>query len=63
MNLLTKSIYKDFVKKIKKGSGKVKDFDQKISKVYSKIDKAAKKNVIHKKRAARLKARIAKLKR
>lgn len=52
---LNRVIRSTFKKAIKKSSGTKKD----IATAYSKIDKAAKKRVIHKKKAARLKSRIA----
>lgn len=61
-NLTYEKKYKDFIKKllkVKKSSGKLKEGD--ISRAYSLIDKARKNGVIHKNKAARLKARIAKL--
>lgn len=48
-----RKMLKDTVKKIVKGKGKVK-----IDEAFSLIDKAAKKNLIHKNKAARLKSRI-----
>lgn len=49
-NSLLKEAFKNSLKKM-----------QKISEVFSKIDKATKKGVIHKNKAARLKSRYAKL--
>lgn len=55
---IAKTYKKTLKKVIKKSKMSVKD----IALAYSKIDKAAKKRVIHKKKAARLKSRIAKRK-
>ena len=50
--------YQDIFKKIKKGKGDLKKL---IQDFYSKVDKVAKKKVIHKNKANRLKAQINKL--
>ncbi len=55
-NLKTKSAYKKAIDYFKKNiSAKA------LSKAYTKIDRAAKKHVIHKNKAARLKSQLAKL--
>lgn len=54
-NVKIKENFKALVKKIKKGEKKD------LSKVSSLLDKAAAKNVIHKKKAARLKSRLSKV--
>ena len=60
-NRLVKAKIKDSLKgariAIEKGDKKV---DEKIAKAYRELDIAAKKNVIHKNKAARLKSRLAK---
>lgn len=48
---------KDVTKEIIKGA----KGDDMVKKAYSAIDKAAKKNVIHKNKAARLKSKVTKL--
>ena len=50
--------YQDILKKIKKGKGDLKKL---IQDFYSKIDKTAKKKLIHKNKASRLKAQVNKL--
>jgi small subunit ribosomal protein S20 len=52
--------YKKTVKKTVKNMTKMKDAKD-LSKAYSVIDKAAKKGVMHKNKAARLKSRITRL--
>lgn len=61
-NLIWKRKYKEAIKIAKKSieSGS-KDKGNKISNAYSVIDKAAKHNIIHKNKAARLKSNLAKL--
>lgn len=49
--------YKNAIKLLKKGSGDVKKL---MSEVYSQIDKAVKRNIIHKNKGNRLKANISK---
>jgi len=60
-NQLVKAKIKDTLKgaraAIEKGDKKA---DEKISKAYRELDIAAKKNVIHKNKASRLKSRLAK---
>ncbi len=51
---------KKTIKNISKSTGK-KQGDE-VKKAYSIIDKAAKKNIIHKNKAARLKSKISRLK-
>jgi small subunit ribosomal protein S20 len=55
-NAKTKRQYKSAVKSLSK-----KPTSEGVSKAQSAIDKAAKKHVIHKNKAARLKSRVAKL--
>lgn len=52
--------YKKTLKKTVKNMGKMKSKD--LKKAFSTIDKAAKKGVIHKNKAARLKSRISRSK-
>jgi len=52
--------YKKTLAKTMKNMGKMKSKD--LSKAFSTIDKAAKKGVIHKNKAARLKSRISRSK-
>lgn len=49
--------YKETLKKIKKGGKNAKEL---IKKYYSQIDKAVKRNVIHKNKGNRLKSRVSK---
>lgn len=58
-----KIAFKAKIKEVKKGVGVLdaKKMQAKLSEAYSEIDKAAKKNVIHKNNAARKKARLTKL--
>ncbi len=63
MNSKSKTGYKEAQKKLAKAiSSKEKKQStlELLSKAYKAIDKAAKRNVIHKKKAARLKSRLAK---
>lgn len=53
LNLIYKRKYKQALKEAKKNSRK-----KNIAKAYSALDKAAKKNIIHKNKAARLKSQI-----
>jgi len=55
-NLIYKTNYRNAIKKLKKSRN-----PDLLTEVYSKIDKAAKKGVIHKNKAARLKSKITKL--
>lgn len=59
LNLNYKKGYKKAVKSMAKGTSKSVKED--LSGVYSKIDKAAKHGVIHKNKAARLKAKVARM--
>jgi len=59
-NLKAVNAYKETLKKIKKGGTGVAAL---ISKFYSQVDRAVKTKVIHKNKANRLKARVAKLNR
>lgn len=56
-NFSYEDAYKKELKKIKSG----KSSEKSIQSFYSKIDKAAKKNIVHKNKANRLKSRISKL--
>lgn len=56
MNDLTRTKFEVAIRAAKKTKSK-----QTISEAFSQVDKAAKKNVIHKNRAARIKSRLAKL--
>jgi len=51
-------LFKKIKKEIKKGSKSLKEL---IKNFYKAVDKAAKKNIIHKNKASRLKSKIAKL--
>lgn len=55
--------YKSAVKSVRKlaEAGETKKAQEALKEAYSKIDKAAKKNVIHKNNAARRKSRLATL--
>ncbi len=62
-NRAIKDAYKSKIKEVKKGIGVLseKEMQEKISAVYKSLDKAAKKNVIHKNTATRKKSRLVKL--
>ncbi len=62
-NRLIRDSYKQSIKKVRQlvESGKPKEAAEALNEAYSKIDKAAKKNIIHKNNAARRKARLTKL--
>lgn len=62
INLSTINKYKDAVKAVRKAvTAKGKDAAQKaLSLAFKQLDKAAKKAVIHKNKAARLKSRLSK---
>ena len=62
-NLATQTNVRTAVKKFKQlvASGKMDEAKQALSQVYASLDKAAKKHVIHKNRAARRKSRLSKL--
>ena len=62
INDLTRSKIKSAVKGVK-AAARVNDkkIDETLSKAYRELDLAAKKNVIHKNKASRLKSRLAKL--
>lgn len=62
-NLAALDKIKKAVKQVRKlaTSGKMDDAKKAISAAYGALDKAAKKNIIHKNKASRLKARLAKL--
>lgn len=59
-NLFKKEAYKKAIKEYKKliSEKKIEEAKQKLNLVYKTLDKAAKKNVIHKNKAARLKSRL-----
>lgn len=55
--------YKKTIKQTVKNLGRIKkgkESEKELSKAYSIIDKAVKRNIIHKNKAARLKSRISK---
>jgi len=62
-NKVVKDAYKAKIKEIKKGVGVLdsKKMQEKLSESYKLIDKAAKKNILHRNAAARKKSQIAKL--
>lgn len=62
-NQQIKNAYKTKIKEVKKGVGVLdtKKLQEKLSEGYKLIDKAAKKNVLHKNAAARKKSQLAKL--
>ena len=62
INLRTKSKYKSAVKTTRTqiSSGNAKDATESMKKTMSALDKAVKKNVLHKNTAARRKSRLAK---
>ena len=62
-NRATKEAYKTKIKEVKKGIGVLdsKKLQEKLSESYKAIDKAAKKNVLHKNSAARKKSKLARL--
>jgi len=62
-NRTMKDAYRAKVKEVKKGIGVLdaKKIQEKLSESYKLIDKAAKKNVLHKNTAARKKSKLAKL--
>ncbi|MBP8591587.1 30S ribosomal protein S20 [Candidatus Shapirobacteria bacterium] len=55
-NKRIRRLYKESIKELKKNPN-----EKNLSKAFSQIDRAAKKNVIHKNKAARLKAQLSKL--
>ena len=55
-NKRNKRLYKEAIKEFKKNPK-----EKNLSRVFSQIDRAAKKNVIHKNKAARLKSQLSKL--
>lgn len=60
-NALIKDRYKKVLKEARLAvAEKTKDVDKKIAAAYHELDTAAKKHVIHKNKAARLKSRLAK---
>jgi small subunit ribosomal protein S20 len=62
-NQQIKDAYRSKIKELKKGVGvlEAKKMQAKLSESYKLIDKAAKKNVLHKNAAARKKSQLAKL--
>ena len=56
-NTIKVSAYKETLKQLKKGG---KNVTQLIKKFYSQVDKAVKKNVIHKNKGRRLKSKVGK---
>lgn len=62
-NRAVKDAFRSKVKEVKKGIGvlSAKEMQEKVSEAYKAIDKAAKKNIIHKNTAARKKSRMMKL--
>lgn len=54
-NAIYAKAYKDALKKLKKGTG---DLQKKVSEFYSIVDRAMKKNIIHKNKANRLKSKV-----
>lgn len=56
INRRVKSLVKTFTDAVKKSPSQ-----DTLAKAYSKVDKAVKKNVLHKNKAARLKRQVAKL--
>ncbi|MBI3952684.1 MAG: 30S ribosomal protein S20 [Candidatus Doudnabacteria bacterium] len=63
VNLAVLEKIKKTTKQVKKlaTSGKIEDAKKALNQAFSALDKAAKKNVIHKNKASRLKARLTKL--
>jgi small subunit ribosomal protein S20 len=61
-NLTYRSAYKKAIKVAKETSGTAKKGIETIKKAVSAIDKAAKKGIIHKKKASRLKSQVSKRK-
>lgn len=62
-NRAMKDAYRAKVKEVKKGIGTIdaKKLQERLSESYKLIDKAAKRNVLHKNTAARKKSQIAKM--
>jgi len=62
-NRVLRDAYKKAAKKVRSlaEAGETEKADRALKEAYSKIDIAAKKNIIHKNNAARRKARLAKL--
>ena len=62
-NRVVKDAYKAKVKEVKKGIGVLdaSTLQEKLSESYKFIDKAAKKNILHKNAAARKKSKLAKM--
>ena len=55
------AFYREAIKKAMRLSAKLKEDEKELRKTLSLIDKAAKKKIIHKNKAARLKSRVMKL--
>ena len=62
-NRVAKDAYRTKVKEVKKGIGVLdaRALQEKLSESYKLIDKAAKKNILHKNAAARKKSKLAKM--
>jgi len=60
VNLVTIKKYKDAVKAVRKAvsTGKLDEAKKLLSSAYKQMDKAVKKNVVHKNKASRLKSRL-----
>ncbi len=58
-NSLFEKKYKEAIRMVKKSTSK-KDQDNLVKKAYQAIDKAEKKGIIHKNKAARLKSQVTK---
>lgn len=56
-NAISANLYKQAIKKLKKGTGDIKKL---TNEAYSFIDKAVKRNIVHKNKGNRLKSRISK---
>jgi len=63
INALVKTAFKIAIKKLTKPAAKSTSKKELARKAASTIDKAAKKKIIHKNKAARLKSRVSKLSR
>ncbi|MBI2356026.1 MAG: 30S ribosomal protein S20 [Candidatus Doudnabacteria bacterium] len=63
LNLAALEKIKKAVKQVRKlaSSGKVEDAKKALTAAYASLDKAAKKHIIHKNKASRLKSRLSKL--
>ncbi len=63
VNNIIKTAYKSAIKKLMKPATKSSSKKEMARKATSSIDKAVKKNVMHKNKAARLKSKVSKLSR